>query len=237
MKVLITGTGKGLGEALALYYLENGNEVYGISRSKSSRLEKYPDFHFLSQDLSEFDEMKQAIPGFLKQAGKLNLVVLNAGIISGIKDMKDCSLNEIKKVMDVNVWANKILIDLLFANLSDIRQIAAVSSGASVYGNRGWNAYSLSKAALNMLIQLYAAENEGTHFCSIAPGIIDTGMQDYIYSLEDDPRFSSLDRLKKAKSSGQMPAPDEAAPMLGKALEKALNEKSGSFLDVREMVP
>ncbi len=38
MKLLITGTGKGLGEALALYYLENGNEVYGISRSKSSKL-------------------------------------------------------------------------------------------------------------------------------------------------------------------------------------------------------
>jgi len=237
MKVLITGTGKGLGGALALYYLENGNEVYGISRSKNNRLEKYPDFHFISQDLSEFDEVKRVVPGFLKQAGKLDLVILNAGIISEIKDMEDCSLDEIKNVMDINVWSNKVLIDILFSNLESIRQIAAISSGASVNGNRGWNAYSLSKAALNMLVKLYAAERENTHFCSIAPGIIDTGMQDYIYSLGDDPRFSSLDKLKKAKSSGQMPTPDRAAARLGKALVKALNKESGSFLDVREMEP
>lgn len=237
MKVLITGTGKGLGSGLARYYLENGDTVYGISRSKNGDLENYPDFHFISQDLSEFDEMKKTIPGFLKQAGELDIVILNAGIISEIKDLKDCSLDEIRNVMDINVWANKILIDLLFSNLRSIRQIAAISSGASVYGNRGWNAYSLSKATLNMLIKLYAAEQENTHFCSIAPGLIDSGMQEYIYSLRDDPRFSSLDKLKKTKSSGQMPTPDEAAAKLAKSLVRALNKESGSFLDVREMEP
>ncbi len=235
MKILITGTGKGLGSGLAHYYLENGNTVYGISRNSNNKLDNFQDFHFISQDLSKFDEIKQRIPGFLMQAGELDLVILNAGIISEIKDLKDCTLDEIRNVMDINVWANKLLIDLLFSNLRSVRQIAAISSGASVYGNRGWNAYSLSKATLNMLIKLYAREQENTHFCSIAPGLIDSGMQDYIYSLRDDPRFSSLDKLKNAKRTGQMPTPFEAAPIVAKSLIKALDRESGSFLDVREM--
>ncbi len=235
MKILITGTSKGLGGALAAFYLENGHTVYGISRNRNKRLEKYTGFHFISQDLSDFDEMEKTIPGFLKKAGRLNLAVLNAGVLAEIKDMKECSLAEIKRIMDINVWSNKILIDLLFANLESIDQIAAISSGASVYGNRGWNAYSISKAALNMMIKLYSRERPGTHFSSVAPGLIDSEMQDYIYSLPDDHRFPSLEKLKKAKSSGQMPKPGEAAQILAKSLEKALREESGAFFDVREM--
>lgn len=235
MKILITGTSKGLGGALAAHYLENGHTVYGISRKRNSGLEKYTAFHFISQDLAEFDQMENNISGFLKKAGRLDLAVLNAGVLGEIKDMKECSLEEIKRVMDINVWSNKILIDLLISNLESIIQIAAISSGASVYGNRGWNAYSISKAALNMMIKLYSREQAGIHFSSVAPGLIDSEMQDYIYSLPYDQRFPSLEKLKKAKSSGQMPKPGEAAQILAKSLEKALREESGAFFDVREM--
>lgn len=235
MNILITGTSKGLGSGLARFYLEKDYTVYGISRNRNKDLENYPRFRFLSQDLSEFSVMKKTIPGFIEEVKEFDLVILNAGVISEIKDMKDCSLEEIKKVMDINVWSNKVLIDLLFDGATSIKQLAAISSGASVYGNRGWNAYSISKAALNMLIKLYADEQEKTHFCSIAPGLIDSGMQDYIFSLPDDSRFASIDRLKNVKASGEMPDPEKAAEIVANGLAKALKEESGSFLDVRDM--
>ena len=235
MTILITGISKGLGGGLARYYLDKKDIVYAIGRNGNKELENFPDFHFLSQDLSKFNEMEITIPDFIRQAGKIDLVILNAGVLSEIKDLGDCSIEEITGVMNVNVWSNKILIDLLFRNLNIIKQIAAISSGASVYGNRGWNAYSISKAALNMLIKLYAVEHKNTHFCSIAPGLIDSGMQDYIYSLPNDPRFTSVAKLKDAKRSGIMPDPDEAAQIVAKSLVKALKKESGSFLDVREM--
>ncbi len=235
MKILITGTSKGLGDALAKFYLKNGHTVYGISRNRNKSLEKYTGFNFISQDLSDFEEMESTIPGFLKKAGRLNLAILNAGVLAEIKDMKECSLAEIKRVMDINVWSNKILIDLLFSNLKSVDQIAAISSGASVYGNRGWNAYSISKAALNMMIKLYSREQPGTHFSSVAPGLIDSGMQDYIFSLPEDQRFSSVKKLKEAKFSGQMPKPGEAAQILATSLEKIMKAESGAFLDVREL--
>ncbi|MGF1586517.1 MAG: SDR family NAD(P)-dependent oxidoreductase [Bacteroidales bacterium] len=235
MTILITGTGKGLGAALAEYYLKNGHKVYGISRHKNKIFDTYPAYRFLSQDLSDFDEMALTIPDFLREAGQLDIAILNAGVLSEIADMKDTNLKDIKDVMDINVWSNKILIDLMFSNLKQIKQIVAISSGAAVSGNRGWNSYSLSKAALNMLIQLYAGEEPDTHFSAIAPGLIDTGMQEHISSLKYDGRFPTIESLKKARGTSQMPKPDAAAEKLAKVIEKSIQEESGVFLDIREM--
>lgn len=64
--------------------------------------------------------------------------------------------------MDINVWANKLIIDDLAARHVAPRRIVLISSGAGVVGNHGWGAYALSKAALNMLAQLYAHELPST---------------------------------------------------------------------------
>jgi benzil reductase ((S)-benzoin forming) len=233
MKILITGTSRGFGQGIAVHYLEKGHTVYGISRKSNEELETYRNFRFLPQDLSKFDEMEKNIPPFLKEAVGLDLAILNAGVLPEIKDMKDCSIDEIRKVMEINVWSNKILIDLMFSNLTGIKQVVAISSGAAVYGNRGWNSYSLSKAALNMLVMLYSREQPATHFSAIAPGLIDTGMQEYISSLPDDGKFPSIDNLKKARGTDQMPGPAEAAKILARVIDKIRHEESGSFSDVR----
>lgn len=235
MNVFITGTSSGLGFALAKYYLDSGHLVYGISRKMNEELNNYSNFHFLVQDITRFSELETNLFSFLKDVQVFDLVILNAGVLNEIKDLKDTSLHEIMKVMDVNVWANKILIEALFREVNKIRQVVAVSSGAAVSGARGWNAYSLSKATLNMLINLYAKEYPGTHFCTLAPGLVDTGMQDYIFSLEYDEKFPIVKRLKEAKGTGKMPKPDEAARSFARAVKLAKNYESGIFLDVRKM--
>jgi len=234
MKILVTGTSKGIGAALAAKYLEEDNEVYGISRSHNEKLDRNSNFHFLQMDISDFNHVKNKLPEFLDGLDGLEIMILNAGVLNEIKDLKDTTIEEIKKVMDVNVWANKLLIDLCFNKLEKIEQVVAISSGASVSGSRGWNAYSLSKATLNMLIDLYAKEHTHTHFSAIAPGIIDTGMQDYISGLPDTLDYPAVKRLKKAKNTPEMPKPEAVSGMLVSAFKKARNYKSGSFLDVRD---
>jgi benzil reductase ((S)-benzoin forming) len=235
MNVFITGTSSGLGFGLSKYYLEAGHRVYGISRKMNEELNSYPNFYFLVQDISRFSEVETNLISFFKDTQVLDLVILNAGVLNEIKDLKDTSLHEIKKVMDVNVWANKILLETLFREVGEIRQVVAVSSGAAVSSARGWNAYSLSKATMNMLISLYAKEFTNTHFCALAPGLVDTGMQEYIYSLEDNGKFPVVQKLKQAKGTEKMPKPDEAANIFVKAVKSAGNYESGSFLDVRKM--
>ncbi|MBS0010634.1 MAG: SDR family NAD(P)-dependent oxidoreductase [Bacteroidales bacterium] len=235
MNILISGCSKGLGYGLSRFYLEGGHRVYGISRTGNTELENYPHFNHLEQDLSDFDSVRKNIPGFLGEIETLDLVILNAGILNDIKDMSDTSIEEIRHVMDVNVWANKVLIDCLFLELDEILQIVAISSGAAVNGSRGWNAYALSKATLNMLIDLYSREHANTHFIAMAPGLIDSGMQDYISGLPPEIDFPVVKKLKKAKGTEQMPPPSRAAEIVARAIEKAINYESGSFVDVRQL--
>lgn len=235
MKVLITGCSKGLGFGLSQYYLERSHEVFGISRSGNDKLEEYAGFKHLEQDLSQFDSLAKMIPSLLNGISELELVILNAGIINGIKDMRDSEIEEMMQVMDVNVWANKVIIDSLFNAGIKTDHLVAISSGASVSGSRGWNAYAISKAALNMLISLYSKENINTHFTSLAPGLIDSGMQEYITGLPEDSDYPVIERLKSARGTIDMPDPEQAASIIAESIEKARGYESGSFLDVRKM--
>lgn len=235
MKILITGTSSGLGFGLANYYLSEGHSVYGISRRTNTELNRFGNFYFLPQDISDFDKLGKGLAPFLKRAGNLDLAILNAGMLNEVKDMNETTLEEIEKVMNVNVWANKLIIDVLFSELEYVSQIVAISSGASVSGSRGWNAYSLSKATLNMLIQLYANEQPNTHFCALAPGLVDTAMQEYISGLSGEKDFATIKRMKEVRASGKMPSVDEAAKTCALAIKKVRDHESGLFLDVRKM--
>lgn len=235
MNILITGTSRGLGFGLAKSFLEKGHTVYGISRNLNTELEVYDQFFFLNQDLSRFEETQKYVHQFMKSIKTLDLAILNAGVLSTIEDIEKTSLDEIKRVMDVNVWANKVLLDTLLETIGHVKQVVGISSGASVSGSRGWNAYALSKATLNMLLRLYAAERTETHFSALAPGIIDTQMQDYISSLPDDPRFPVVKRLKEAKGSRHMPDPENATDDIVHAIKSLLNKESGAFVDIRNL--
>jgi len=164
-------------------------------------------------------------------------VVLNAASAAPLRDLADTPLSDLRQLMDVNTWANKLILDALYASGVRIRQVIGISSGAAVRGSRGWNGYALSKAAFAMLIQLYAAERPETHFCSLMPGIVQTKMQDDLCSLsvEERRQFPAVERLLAARGTPDMPLPDVAALALLGAFDRALQEPSGSLLDLRKL--
>lgn len=235
MHILITGTSSGIGNGLARAYLDKGHDVYGISRRKVPELERIKGYHHLHQDLVDFYSVPIHLSKFLKDVKKLDIVILNAGALPTIGDMQETSLGELKSLMDINVWANKVLLDTLFGEGKKVSQVIAISSGAAVKATRGWNGYSITKAALNMLTGLYATEQPDTHFCALAPGIIDTDMQALISSLPDDDRFPMLKRLKNARGTDEMPSPEEASETLINSIEKVKTLASGAFVDVRDL--
>jgi NAD(P)-dependent dehydrogenase (short-subunit alcohol dehydrogenase family) len=229
----ITGASSGIGLALAKACLDRGGSVAAISRRKPEL--SSDRFHWRSLDLSAIERIRPSVAELLSGVAAIDLVILNAGILGPLGDLSTTPLPKIKEVMDVNVWANKELLDALFASRIPIKQVVAISSGAAMRAQRGWNAYSLSKAALNMLIGLYAEEKLETHFSAFAPGIIDTGMQEQISSLPGGDAFASFERLKTARGTGAMPKAEDAAELLLDGMERALEYPSGSFLDIREM--
>lgn len=191
-KVCITGVSSGLGHGLAKVYLERGAEVYGCSRREPADLVAN-GLRFASVDLTDETGGARTFGELIRTAGHFDTVILNAGKLGEIRDMADTPLDDLRETMEVNVWANKWLLDALFADGRTVGHVVAISSGASQSGSRGWNGYSLSKAALNMLVKLYAGERPETHFTAFAPGLVDTAMQDYLTNLPEDPRYEPLE--------------------------------------------
>lgn len=233
-KVLITGSSSGIGYGIAKALCEKGIAVFGISRKDCTLSQQYPNYHHFNIDLTDYSGLPKKMQSVFQQAHSFDLVVLNAGILGDISLFPKQGISLSKQVMDINVWANKALIDLFLLNKIDVKQWVAISSGAAKNGSAGWGSYSVSKAALNMLIQTYAVENPNTHFCTLAPGLVDTQMQDYISEHPNKEGFPTVDRLRAAKGTADMPNPIEAGPMLLNAMRKALDFNSGVFLDVRD---
>lgn len=232
--ILITGVSSGLGHGLADYYLEAGALVYACSRREPVDL-VHRGLRFSEVDLSREKLSRPAFAKLIENVPHFDRVILNAGKLGEIRDMKDCPLEDLRETMEVNVWSNKWLMDELFAADRQVDQLVAISSGASQSGSRGWNGYSLSKAALNMLIKLYAGERPKTHFSALAPGLIDTAMQDYLTSLPKDPRFAPLEILKAAKGTPKMPDGKTCARQLADAFPKLKQLESGQYADIRKL--
>lgn len=225
--ILITGCSSGLGFALTQYYLDNGFKVFGISRTKPKI--KNENFIFQEFDLSKIDSIKEKLTDFIYNIDEIETVFLNAGILGDIKEMKHQTIEEIKKALDVNVFANKELLDILSS--CKVKNIIAISSGAAKNGSKGWGAYSISKATLNMLINLYSKEMLDTKLLAVAPGVIETPMTDVIRFDVDDSIFTSAKVLK----SGEIQQPLDAASRLNDLIEKIDEFESGSFIDVRNI--
>lgn len=233
-RIFITGVSSGLGYGLALNYLKAGEDVWGCSRRCPNDLVDL-GLNFCALDLADQKESESAFKKWTQLVESFEVVFLNAGVLGKIKDMRECSVDALKSLMEVNVWSNKWLLDALFSNGCSINQVIAISSGASLSGSRGWNGYSLSKAALNMLIKLYAGEEPNTHFIALAPGLVDTAMQDYLTALPADPRYAPLEILKAAKGTDQMPSGEVCAHTIISIVPRLLEFESGSYADIRKL--
>lgn len=233
--ILITGVSSGIGLGLVKACLARGDAVFGLGRKPPPDAAGMPNLRFVPCDLADFDAVPGALRGLLQGVARVDLAILNAGILGAIADLADTPMDALKRLMDVNVWANKALLDALFKGPWTVDQVVGISSGAAVSGSRGWNGYSISKAALNMLLKLYAAERPGLHISALAPGLVDTGMQSQVRAMAPDPRFPSLDRLRKAAGTPDMPDPDAAAPRILEAIRKVRSRPSGEFHDLRSL--
>lgn len=231
-RALITGTSSGLGRGLASSLSTHGWTVYGCSRRGCD----LADVRHRHCDLAVFDAIPGALSDLLEEVTELDLVVLNAGILGAIKQLTGTSLDEVQAVMNVNVWANKVIMDWLFAWGRPVDQIVMISSGASVLGNKGWGGYAISKAALNMLCKLYSHEFARTHIAALAPGIIDTEMMEYLCTETDVEAFPALQRLRQARKTPAMPGSLQAAERVISVLPKLKERPSGTFTDIREIL-
>ncbi len=225
--ILITGCSSGLGLALTNFYLSKNYKVYGISRNKPNIDNK--NFIFKSFDLTNISSINSSLNNFISSIKNINTVYLNAGMLGEIKECTKLSIKQMQEVYELNVYSNKELLDIL--SKTNTTNIIGISSGASKNASKGWGSYSLSKAGLNMLLNLYSKELLDTKIIALAPGVIQTPMTDYIRYQIDDNIFTSAKILK----TGIIQKPDDAAERINEFIKRIDEFESGSFVDLRDI--
>lgn len=209
-KIFITGTSKGLGEALANRFAEKYN-VVGLSRSNAIINGNYIHSNINLADLNAVNDFK------FEGEEKEWVLINNAGSIGPIKKAGNQTKSEIADLMNINVSALCLLMDnFINAAKSGNKKgiIINISSGAGSFPIEGWALYCASKAAVDMYSKVVQQElkqdNLPISVFSVAPGVVDTPMQKEIRSARED-QFSRVEEFKEKKKNGELSNPKEVA--------------------------
>ncbi len=117
------------------------------------------------------------------------------------------------------------------------KSIINISSGAGRHPIESWSTYCASKAALDMFSNVLNNEqeitNDGFKVFSVAPGIIDTKMQDEIRTANFND-FNGVNRFKDLKSNNQLSSPQEIAEQIIYIINNQ-SKFNNILLDVRDI--
>lgn len=214
--VIITGSSSGIGKACATFFLSKNYVVIGISRSNDV---EHKNFHFIQCDLSQVEELEKLnFKNLIDNTSEL-ILINNAGTLGEIKHFDHLKLSHFEHLNNLNILAPQYLITLLFSSFSSakIKAIVNISSGAAKRPIASWGAYCASKAALDMYSETLLIEFKEKHIhtkiYSVAPGVVDTNMQNMIRStsIQD---FSEVNNFISLKSDNKLRDPKNVATML-----------------------
>lgn len=221
MKAIVTGHSKGLGAAIGAELLGRGIPVLGLARGPAPGLAaQFPGLLAeLQLDLSDSAALTAWLAGstladYLRGEGAV-LLVNNAGVVWPVGPLAAQDPLEAIRAVTLNVAAPLALAAAVVrASEGAHRRILHVSSGAGRGAYPGWSVYCATKAALDRHAEAVAQDADpAVRACSLAPGVIDTGMQAEIRATPEA-RFPLKERFVQLKQEGGLSSPEECAAKL-----------------------
>lgn len=234
----ITGTSRGIGKAIAEELLSNAeNHVTGIARSCSL---SHLNYSHVTLDLAMMDDVSAFTFPEIDSAIEITLIN-NSGTTGSVNYAGRMSSDQIVKALNVNLLSVAVLINNFLKTYGQRNiplRILNISSGAAKNPIDGWSIYCSSKAGLDMLSRTIAEElkiskmNQVRIF-SIAPGIVDTPMQDEIRqsNVRD---FSRVQQFIEYKNTDQLTSPELTARLLLSILDSP-NAYEATVFSVRDI--
>ena len=141
--------------------------------------------------------------------------------------------------MAVNLTAPMILSNAFIAKLKGFtgsKRIVNISSGAGRNAYEGWGTYCTTKAGLDHFSRVVALEQANAEYpvdiVSIAPGIIDTGMQETIRASQEE-AFPLLEQFIEYKEQGLLSSAEYTAEKLIEFMKHEDFQVVGPIADIR----
>lgn len=193
---LITGASRGIGAAVAKLLAKEGAHVILIARTIGG-LEAVDDAikaaggkaTLMPLDLFKLNDLDALGPTLHQHFPKIDIFIGNAAMLGTLAPIGHVKPDEFQRVMDLNVMANYRLIRTLdpLLKASEAGRVVFVSSGITQDLKAYWGEYAVSKAALEALAKIYAAEcaNTNVKVNILDPGRVRTAMRAQAYPGED----------------------------------------------------
>jgi len=194
---LVTGASRGLGAAIAKRFAAEGAHLILVARTQGG-LEELDDeiraaggtaATLLPLDLRDFDKIDQMGAAIHQRFGRLDVLVGNAAVLGRLSPLGHFEPKGWDEVMAVNLTANWRLIRSLdpLLRLSEAGRAIFVTCAAARELEPYWGAYAASKAALEAMVRIYAAELGVTKATAnlIDPGVMGTRLRKQGFPGED----------------------------------------------------
>jgi NAD(P)-dependent dehydrogenase (short-subunit alcohol dehydrogenase family) len=191
---IVTGASRGLGLALARSLAADGwslvidaRRAEALEEARSDLAARGGTVVAVQGDVADADH-RLALVRAARDLGGPDLLVNNASELgpSPLPALADYPLDELERVLRVNVLAPLALAQLALPPLRARRgRIVNVSSDAAVEAYQGWGGYGSSKAALEQLTAVLAAEEREVRVYVVDPGDMRTAMHQAAFPGED----------------------------------------------------
>lgn len=236
---IVTGASKGIGFELMKQLKVRGDKVIGIARTNPNE-----DADMVLVDLSRTDHLAEMIGNvvekYLSTASTFTMIN-NAGTVEPIGLIGTIDDSKLTEAVAINLTAPMILSNAFISALEKFKgqkRVINISSGAGRNAYEGWGVYCTTKAGLDHFSRVVSLEQEKAeypvHILSIAPGIIDTGMQETIRASNADD-FPLHDRFVDYKQHGQLSSAEETASKLISVIDRQDFSKLGPIADIRQI--
>jgi NAD(P)-dependent dehydrogenase (short-subunit alcohol dehydrogenase family) len=219
---VVTGASRGLGAGVARRFAERG-----VRLGLCARHEPEPpavggagdagDAGVVSAavDVTDAAALDRFCAAVADRFGRIDLWINNAGLLAPIGPLRDAD----PAALDANVRTN--VLGVLLGSRAFARHVHAregggvlvnVTSGAATNPYPGWSAYCGSKAAVDQITRVVAAEEAGSglRVHAVSPGVVDTDMQAMIRGTSVD-AFPAGDRFRRLAETGDFNSPSWVA--------------------------
>ncbi len=229
--ILITGARTGIGNACARVLSAQGHRVYGTSRAPSSTDATDLGFKLIRMDVDNAGSVTEGVEGILAEAGRLDVVVNNAGFGYG-GAVEDSSVAEAEALFETNFFGVLRVCRAVLPHMRERRQglIVNISSIGGLMGLPFQGLYSASKFAVEGLTTSLRMEVKpfGVRVVLIEPGDIRTS-----FTANRRPTLATQERAiyreQYTKALARIEADEQGGPapeIVARALVRIMNRRS-----------
>ncbi len=212
---IVTGAGRGIGEATALALAREGARVVLAARSRDE-LERVADriegsggtARAVSADVSRREDVARIVQTALDAHGRVDILVNAAGVYGPIGRLWDVDAEQWMRATEINLFGTLLCCQAVLPNMIERRRgrIVNFSGGGATSPLPRFSAYGVSKAAIVRLTETLAEEVKefGIQVNAVAPGAVDTRLQDDVLAAGERAGglFAQIRRMRETGEGG-----------------------------------